>query len=186
MPGSVYAGIHDAHILIRGSYARLGEIVPRHFPSILTRPGQQPPVLHGSGRLELARWIASPDNPTTARVMVNRIWQHHFGQGLVRTPDNFGKLGQPPTHPELLDYLADQFVASGWSIKAVHRAMMLSAAYQQSSEATPQSLELDRENLYLSRMNRRRLEAEPLRDALLSGHRRVGPAAGRPSHARFQ
>jgi mono/diheme cytochrome c family protein len=167
VPQSAYAGIHDAHILIRGSYARLGEIVPRHFPTILTRPGQPPPVLHGSGRLELARWIASPDNPTTARVMVNRIWQHHFGQGIVRTPDNFGKLGKPPTHPELLDYLADQFVASGWSIKAMHRAILLSAAYQQSSAATPESLELDRENLYLSRMNRRRLEAEPLRDALL-------------------
>jgi cytochrome c553 len=185
VPDSVYAGIHDARILIRGSYARLGETVPRHFPSILTGPGQSPPVLHGSGRLELAHWIASPQNPTTARVMVNRIWQHHFGQGIVRTPDNFGKLGQPPSHPELLDYLADQFVASGWSIKAMHRAIMLSAAYQQSSEATPQSLQIDRENLYLSRMNRHRLEAESLRDALLFVTGELDPRLGGPATPDF-
>ena len=108
--------------------------MPRRFPSGAggERPAADPP---GSGRLELARWIASPDNPLTARVMVNRIWQHHFGEGLVRTPSNFGRLGEPPTHPELLDYLARRFVRSGWSIKAMHRLIMLSAAYQQSSRA---------------------------------------------------
>src|SRR5206468_2927747 len=88
-----------------------------------------PSASKGSGRLELAQAIASKDNPLTARVMVNRIWKHHFGKGLVRTPSNFGALGEPPTHPELLDHLASQFMASGWSIKQMHRAIMLSAVY---------------------------------------------------------
>ena len=104
------------------------------LPAILT--GEHPErITEGSGRLQLADWLARPDNPLTARVMVNRIWQHHFGEGLVRTPNDFGERGERPTHPELLDYLAARFVESGWSVKAMHRLIMLSSAYQQSSRA---------------------------------------------------
>jgi cytochrome c553 len=166
-PQSPQAGIHDVRVHIRGRYDRLGRLVPRRFPRILAGENQTP-ITQGSGRLELARWIASPQNPLTARVMVNRIWQHHFGEGIVRTPGNFGKLGERPTHPELLDYLADQFIRSGWSIKVMHRAIMLSATYQQGSVAAPQTLKADPENLLFGRMNRRRLEAEEIRDALLA------------------
>ncbi len=111
-----YPGIQDVQIYIRGSYSQPGRRVRRHFPEVLA--GNQPPTIaEGSGRTELARWIARPDNPLPARVMVNRIWQHHFGEGLVRTPSNFGRRGEPPTHPELLDWLARRFVGSGWSVK---------------------------------------------------------------------
>src|SRR5262249_35195403 len=117
----------------------------------------------------------------TARVMVNRIWQNHFGEGIVRTPSNFGKLGERPTHPELLDYLARQFVQSGWSIKKMHRAIMLSAAYGQSSEADEKTRKADPDNRLFGRMNGRRLEAEAIRDSLLAvagrlDARRRGPA----------
>jgi hypothetical protein len=167
VPGSPQAGTHDVRIHIRGSYARLGEWVPRHFPVILAGE-QQAPIIKGSGRLQLARWIASPNHPLTARVMVNRIWQHHFGDGIVRTPSNFGKLGERPTHPALLDYLADGFVRSGWSIKQMHRLLMLSATYQQSSEAPAATLKADPDNRLFGRMNRRHLEAEAIRDNLLA------------------
>jgi hypothetical protein len=182
VPGSPHAGTHDVRIHIRGSYARLGEPVPRHFPTILAGD-RQPAIREGSGRLELARWLASPQHPLTARVMVNRIWQHHFGEGLVRTPSNFGKLGERPTHPELLDYLAREFVQAGWSIKQLHRAIMLSAVYQQSSEPGSETLRVDPDNRLWGRMNRRRLEAEAIRDSLLavSGRldRRLGGKATR-------
>ncbi|MBU6402705.1 MAG: DUF1553 domain-containing protein, partial [Verrucomicrobia bacterium] len=167
VPGSVYEGIHDAHIQNRGSYERLGAVVPRRFPRLLAGD-HQAPITAGSGRLQLAHWIASPDNPMTARVMVNRLWQHHFGEGIVRTANNFGKLGTPPTHPELLDYLACEFVKSGWSIKAMHRAIMLSATYQQSSIPDAANLRADPENQLFGRMNRQRLEAEAIRDSLLA------------------
>jgi hypothetical protein len=168
-PKSAQEGIHDVRIHIRGRYDRLGPVVPRHFPEIIAGPpGEQPPINDGSGRLQLAEWLTKPDNPMTARVMANRLWQHHFGQGLVRTPSNFGKLGEPPTHPELLDWLANKFVESGWSMKAMHRMIMLSAAYQQSSQASPEALERDGDNRLFSRMNRRRLDAEQLRDSLLA------------------
>src|SRR6185369_14311152 len=121
----------------------------------------------GSGRLELARKIASPDNPLTARVMVNRIWQHHFGAGLVRTPSDFGTRGEPPTHPELLDYLAVRFMQSGWSLKTLHRMILTSAAYRQSSGDSEAGRKLDPENLLLWRMNRHRIEIESLRDSML-------------------
>jgi hypothetical protein len=117
--------------------------------------------------LELARKIASPDNPLTARVMVNRIWQHHFGAGLVRTPSDFGTRGEPPTHPELLDFLTRRFVADGWSIKKLHRLLMLSATYQQSSADNPSSRNIDPENRLLWRMNRQRLDFESFRDTVL-------------------
>ncbi len=166
VPGTKYAGFNDAAIHIRGRYDRLGEVVPRRFPRILAGD-RQPPIKQGSGRLQLAQWIAQPDNPLTARVMVNRIWQHHFGEGIVRTPGNYGKLGQPPTHPELLDYLAHAFVESGWSVKALHRLIMLSATYRQSSRAMSETQKADPGNLLFGRMSMRRLEAEAIRDSLL-------------------
>jgi hypothetical protein len=167
VPGSPHAGVHDVRVHIRGSYSRLGETVPRRFPQVLAGE-KQTPITRGSGRLQLAEWIARPDHPLTARVMANRIWQHHFGEGLVRTPSNFGKLGERPTHPELLDYLARRFIASGWSVKKMHREIMLSAAYQQSSEPPEQTLKADPGNSLFGRMNRRRLEAEAIRDSLLA------------------
>jgi hypothetical protein len=181
-------GFHDVPIHVRGNPTRLGARVPRRFPRILAGDAQ-PAITAGSGRLELAGWIASPENPLTARVMVNRIWQHHFGEGLVRTPSNFGALGTPPSHPELLDYLAQQFVASGWSIKAMHRLILLSAAYQQSSQPAADSLRMDPNNHLFSRMNRRQLEAEALRDSLLGvcgclDLRPGGPAEKAPQSAR--
>ncbi len=179
-PKSAHEGIHDARVHIRGRYDRLGDLVARHFPRILAGE-DQPPISEGSGRLQLARWIASPDNPLTARVMVNRLWQHHFGEGIVRTPNNYGKLGAPPTHPELLDYLAGEFVKSGWSIKAMHRAIMLSAAYQQSSSADPATLKADPDNLLFGRMNRRRLESEAIRDSLLAVSDSLDRATGGPA-----
>ena len=165
-PQSAHEGIHDVKVHIRGRYDRLGDVVQRRFPQILAGENQKP-IVEGSGRLQLANWIAGPENPLTARVMVNRIWQHHFGEGIVRTPNNYGKLGTPPTHPELLDYLASQFMASGWSIKAMHRIIMLSSTYQQSSVPQIETLQVDPDNLLLGRMNRRRLEAEAIRDSLL-------------------
>jgi hypothetical protein len=180
VPKSPHAGIHDARIHIRGSYQRLGETVPRHFPRIVAGD-DQPPITQGSGRLELARWIARPEHPLTARVMVNRIWQCHFGEGLVRTPSNFGKLGERPTHPELLDWLASRFVEGGWSIKTMHKRIMLSAAYRQSSVPRPETLKADPENRLFARMARRRLEAEELRDGLLAVAGRLDPAMGGPS-----
>jgi hypothetical protein len=166
-PASPQHGIHDVRVHIRGRYDRLGKAVPRRFPRILAGDHQKP-INQGSGRLQLAKWIASPANALTARVMVNRLWQHHFGEGLVRTPGNFGKLGEPPSHPELLDYLARRFIQSGWSIKAMHRAIMLSAVYQQSSIPEAATFKADPDNRLLGRMNRRRLEAEELRDSLLA------------------
>jgi hypothetical protein len=179
-PKSAYEGIADARIHLRGRYDKLGEVTPRRFPSVLA--GEAPPrKLTGSGRLELARWIASPDNPLTARVMANRIWQHHFGEGIVRTPNNYGKLGSAPTHPELLDYLAIEFVKSGWSIKAMHRAIMLSATWQQSSAPRPEVLKADPDNLLFARMNRRRMESEVIRDSLLAVANRLDRTMGGPA-----
>jgi len=165
-PKTPYEGFHDVKVHVRGRYDRLADLVPRRFPTVIAGD-QQPPITQGSGRMQLAKWIASAENPLTARVMVNRIWQHHFGEGIVRTPNNYGKLGTPPTHPELLDWLAIQFVKSGWSIKAMHRLMMLSAAYQQSTVPDAGTGKADPDNLLFGRMNRRRLDAEELRDALL-------------------
>ncbi len=134
-------------------------------------------------RLSLAKWIASPDNPLTARTMVNRIWQHHFGAGIVRTPSDFGKNGERPTHPELLDWLAVRFVESGWDIKAMHRLMLLSNAYQQASEnpLLKNAVKKDEDNRFLSRFSRTRLEAEVLRDSILAVSGRLNPEMGGPS-----
>ncbi len=180
VPESPQAGIHDVKIHMRGRYDRLGGTVPRRFPRLLAGD-DQPPIMEGSGRLQLGEWIANPTNPLTARVMINRIWQNHFGEGIVRTPNNYGKLGTPPTHPELLDYLAHRFVESGWSVKAMHRAIMLSATYQQSSIPSPATLKADPDNLLFGHMNRRRLESEALRDSLLEVAGKLDPALGGPS-----
>ena len=166
IPQTRYAGYNDAAVHKRGRYDQLGDMVPRAFPALLTR--EPPAIREGSGRLELAHWIASADNPLTARVMVNRIWQHHFGEGLVRTPNNLGKLGTPPTHPELLDALASEFIRSGWSVKHMHRLIMGTAAYRRSATPVGQARQLDADNRLLSHQHRRRLTAEELRDAMLS------------------
>src|SRR5439155_13231158 len=132
---------------LRGRYDRLGEPVPRRFPTILAGE-KQAPIGSGSGRLQLANWLTSRDHPLTARVMVNRIWQHHFGEGIVRTPSNFGKMGERPSHPELLDWLAAEFVARGWSVKQMHRLMMTSEAYQMSSNDVAEDVAIDPENRF--------------------------------------
>jgi cytochrome c553 len=165
---------------IRGNPATLGEDAPHGFLSVLDKDNHEL-FTKGSGRLELASAIASRDNPLTARVMVNRIWQHHFGKGLVRTPSNFGALGEPPTHPELLDHLASQFIASGWSIKKMHRDIMLSAVYQSSSRSDERNEEVDADNRLLWRMNRRRLEVESWRDAMLAVSGALDETMGGPS-----
>src|SRR5207247_797435 len=116
----------NMRVHVRGNSANLGDEAPRRFLAILAGDSP-PPFTDGSGRLELAKAIASKDNPLTARVMVNRVWMHHFGRGIVGTPSNFGTLGERPTHPELLDHLAARFVEQGWSVKALHREIMLSA-----------------------------------------------------------
>ncbi len=158
--------IVQQRVFIRGSPANPGEEVPKRFPIVLAGE-RQPPIEAGSGRLELARWLADPQNPLTARVMVNRIWQWHFGEGIVRTPSNFGKLGERPSHPGLLDYLSKRFVDSGWSIKDMHRFMMGSNAYQMSAHVRPDQWEKDRENRLWSRFSPRRLGVEEIRDTLL-------------------
>jgi mono/diheme cytochrome c family protein len=152
----------------RGNLFTLGPVVPRRFPQILTPRDKQPAFGSQSGRLELARWISSKDNPLTARVMVNRLWQHHFGTGLVATSDNFGARGELPSHSELLDWLASRFVERGWSIKAMHRLLLLSSTYQMSSRPDERALQVDPGNRLLWRMPRRRLDAESLRDSLLA------------------
>jgi hypothetical protein len=161
----------DARLHRKGDLKNLGEVVPRGFLQILGG-ARLPANYKGSGRRELANWIADANNPLTARVIVNRIWLHHFGKGLVPTPNDFGVRGLAPTHPELLDYLAAQFIADGWSFKKMHRRMMLSHVYQLASSeqhvaaANPQSV--DTNNTYLRRFNQRRLAAEEIRDAMLA------------------
>ncbi len=155
------------HVLLRGNPASPGEPVTRRFPTILAGD-DQPELPPGSGRLQFAEWLASPKNPLTARVFVNRVWQWHFGEGLVRTPSNWGLLGEKPTHPELLDYLAARFIEDGWSVKKLQRRIMLSAAYQMSSDISAEAAEQDPGNRLLSHFPRRRLDVEEVRDAMLA------------------
>lgn len=156
----------NAKIQMKGDPNRLGIEVPRRMPTVFG--GELVPAEEqGSGRRQLADWLASPNNPLTARVMVNRIWQGHFGRGIVPTPNDFGEQGKAPTHPELLDYLATQFVESGWSIKAMHRMFLLSRTYRMSSKDDPAALAVDPNNELMWRHNRRRLDAESIRDSLL-------------------
>jgi hypothetical protein len=156
----------DAPIHLRGDPQKPGPVVPRRWLAVLGGQAVEPG--HGSGRRELAGWLTASSNPLTPRVMVNRIWQHHFGRGLVRTPSDFGTRGLPPTHPELLDWLASRFVRDGWSVKAMHRRIMLSAAYRQSSAAGDDALAIDPDNQLCGRFDRRRLDAEEIRDSLLA------------------
>ena len=157
----------DSPVFIRGEAENKGESVPRRFLECISGPVRKNFAL-GSGRIELANAIASKSNPLTARVMVNRIWQHHFGEGIVATPDDFGTMGAAPTHPELLDYLASHFTEHGWSVKTMHRLMMNSRTYQQGSAENARYAQIDPFNKLLWRANVRRLEFEPLRDSLLA------------------
>ena len=156
-----------AHVFLRGNPNNPGVETPAHFLSCLTA-GEPANFTGGSGRLDLARAIARKQNPLTARVIVNRVWMHHFGAGIVRTPSDFGLRGDAPTHPELLDYLAVRFMESGWSLKNLHRMILLSAAYRQSSENNAEARKQDPENQLLWRMNRQRLDIESLRDSVLA------------------
>jgi hypothetical protein len=158
----------ELRVHLRGNRNTLGPPIPRRFPQILARDNNPPLTTTQSGRLELARWIASSQNPLTARVMVNRIWQHHFGTGLVASSDNFGFQGERPSHLELLDWLSARFIDSGWSLKSMHRMIMLSGAYQLSSAPHPDAQQIDPDDRLLWRYPIRRLEAEAARDAMLA------------------
>jgi hypothetical protein len=165
------------NIFLRGNPGNPGPLVKPAFLTALS-PSDEKPFAKGSGRLELAEHIASKENPLTARVMVNRIWMHHFGKGLVRTPSDFGLRSDPPTHPELLDYLAMRFMEGNWSIKNIHRLIMLSATYQQSSDTDESVARSDPDNMLISHFNRQRLDWEATRDALLEVSGRLDPAMG--------
>jgi mono/diheme cytochrome c family protein len=154
----------EPFVFLRGSNANRGPNVPRRMPEIL---GARVNFTQGSGRLEMAKAIVDPSNPLTARVFVNRVWLGHFGQGLVRTPSDFGVRTEPPPQPELLDYLARRFMDDGWSVKMLHRRILMSDAYRRGSAATAEALQADPENLYFARQNRRRLDFEATRDSLL-------------------
>ena len=178
--GTRHEGFKDAQVFLRGNPKKLGKTVPRGFPRILSGDSREP-IVEGSGRRQLADWLASPDHPLTARVMVNRIWQHHFGEGLVRTPNDFGTRGERPTHPALLDDLAGRFVRSGWSIKAMHRLILLSSTYQQGGTGAAGLAAADPENRLLGRMSRHRLDAEAIRDSLLAVAGRLETTSGGPA-----
>jgi hypothetical protein len=169
----------DFRVHLRGNPDMLGEEAPRRFLAILGGEGK--PFTKGSGRLELAEAVASKDNPLTARVLVNRVWMHHFGKGLVRTTSNFGSLGERPSHPELLDHLTTQFIKSGWSLKALHREIVLSATYRQSSHFDRQKFDVDPDDRLLWRMSPRRLEVEAWRDAMLAASGSLDRTLGGPS-----
>ncbi len=157
----------DSPIHLRGNPENHGEVIPRHFLTTIT-PAEQTKITSGSGRLQLANWITSDDHPLTPRVVTNRIWAQHFGRGIVETMDNFGRQGKKPTHPELLDWLTDSFVKNGWSLKKLHRQIMLSQTYQLSSLDAGEDIQIrDPENVYLWRFSRQRLDAESIRDSIL-------------------
>lgn len=160
--------VADVAIHIRGNPLKLGEVVARHVPTVLEAEKPRQFTAQQSGRLELAQSLIEKRHPLTSRVLVNRVWRWHFGKGLVRTADNFGLLGELPTHPELLDWLAHRFMEQGWSIKKLHRLIMLSSTYQQGSHVDPAVVERDPENLLYGRNSLRRLEAEEVRDAMLA------------------
>ena len=170
--------VEDLPVMIRGSHLTPGATAPRGFPRILGGGDQTRIGADRSGRLDLADWLTRPDHPLVSRVMVNRIWKWHLGEGIVRTPSNFGTLGERPSHPELLDWLARRFIESGWSVKSMHRRIMLSDAYQMSTARNEVAAESDPENRLLWRANRRRLEAEAIRDALLATADQLDRAVG--------
>ncbi len=171
------------HLLVRGDAHTPGDEVAPGFLSLIDpEPPTIVPTATTTGRrLALARWIARPDNPLTARVMVNRLWQHHFGRGLVMTANDFGAMGDEPIHPELLDWLASEFIARGWSLKALHRLIVNSAAYRRSIAWEDTAGEVDPDNFLLWRQRPQRLEAEPIRDAVLAVSGTLNPSMGGPS-----
>ncbi len=183
--------IADPRIFVRGNPSQPGDRIPRRFLQVLAGD-DPPPFTHGAGRLDLARAITDPENPLTARVIVNRVWMHHFGEPLVSTPSDFGTRSTPPSHPELLDDLAARFMEDGWSLKNLHRTIILSSAYQQSSRDRADCHKVDPENVLLWRANRRRLDFEAMRDTLLLVSGRLDPlmfgrpvdVAGDPTNAR--
>jgi hypothetical protein len=169
----------EPHVFIRGNPGRPGPAVPRRFLRLLGEDDRRP-FQNGSGRLEMARAIADAKNPLTARVLVNRTWLWHFGKGLVATPSDFGLRSEPPSHPELLDYLASEFIASGWSQKSLHRLIMLSSTYRQRSDPRESCVDRDPENRLLWRFNRQRLDFESMRDSLLAVSGALDPTIGGP------
>ena len=173
--------IANAAVQLKGDPTKLGPVVPRRFLTVLGG-ATLPEDKTTSGRAELAEWIFDPDNPLPARVMANRLWLNHFGQGIVATPNDFGKQGKPPTHPELLDFLASAFRDSGWSIKEMHRLIMLSRTYQMSSDREAEVIQADPNNQLLGAFPRRRLDAEAIRDSLLAlgGNLDLSPAGPHP------
>ena len=187
-PRSVFGTIsrdqnpRNVRIHLRGSHENLGRETPRKFLQVLAGENN-PPVVRGSGRRELADWLVHPDNPLTARVMVNRIWKHHFGHGIVRSPDNLGRTGALPSHPELLDYLTRRFVESGWSIKALHRLILTSSAYGQSNRMDARAATIDPQNRLLHHMPVRRVEGEVIRDSILAVSGCLDPRMFGPSVA---
>jgi hypothetical protein len=172
----------DSPILIRGDIKQPGEVTPRGLVEVLCAKGEPLNISEGSGRLDLAWFIASKDNPLTARVMANRVWMKLTGAPIVATPDNFGLMGQKPSHPELLDHLALSFMDKGWSVKALIREIMLSRSYQMGSSYDAANYAADPENKYHWRMSQRRLDAEAIRDATLaiSGTLNLYPIDGSP------
>jgi hypothetical protein len=160
--------IADSAVYERGEIAHPGEKIARGFPRVIELKDILPPSKDHSGRLELARWLTSRDHPLTSRVMANRAWRHLFGTGLVRTTDNFGFSGERPSHPELLDHLALKFMDSGWSVKALVREIVLSHSYRQASTYRADCFEKDPDNRMLWRANKRRLDAEVIRDSMLA------------------
>ena len=170
---------YEPRVFLRGNPNNLGEGVPRRFLAILSGTKREP-FHDGGGRLDLARAIARRDNPLTARAIVNRVWMHHFGTPLVATPGDFGLRSEAPTHPGLLDHLASRFIEEGWSIKSLHRRMMLSSTYQQRSDDRRAARAQDPENALYWRANRRRLDLEATRDALLAVSGRLSGRLGGP------
>ena len=181
-------GIADANLNVRGNPHDLGDPVPRGFLTQIGIRSESVPK-GASGRLQLAEWLTQRGHPLTARVMVNRLWRWHFGKGIVASTDNFGKTGDPPTHPQLLDHLALTFIESGWSIKALHRQIMLSSTYQMSADIeNPDADQIDPDNTLYWRRDLRRLEAEAFRDAVIavSGSLDPKPHEGAPPHVKTQ
>jgi Protein of unknown function (DUF1553)/Protein of unknown function (DUF1549) len=173
------------HVLIRGEFGRKGPEVSPGIPAILANQGDADlvaePLEHSTGRrAALAAWLTEPSNPMTARVAVNRLWQRFFGRGIVATPSDFGSMGEPPTHPELLDWLASELVRCDWDLEHIERLIVTSRAYQMSTLANPSALEADPENALFWRQNRRRLDGETLRDAILAASGRLNPEMGGP------
>ncbi|MBY0227906.1 MAG: DUF1553 domain-containing protein, partial [Gemmataceae bacterium] len=178
--GLAEASSQDLKVHLRGDPRKLGEAAPRRMLRIVA--GDDPKrFTKGSGRLELAEAVADPRNPLTARVIANRLWAQAFGRGIVGTPSNFGALGEKPTHPELLDFLASELVESGWSLKHLHRLIVASAAFKRASATTEEGERRDPDNVLLWRANRRRLEVEPWRDALLAASGQLDRTLGGPT-----